>query len=475
MNAGTKAINALLLVGAATVLLAAPAISHAEESETAQDVTAQAVVSAPVEARAVKRTRDGNVNTYTTFAAEEPFSCTWLQETEVRGVYVKWYTLPDSVILVQMDENGVELNRETVDEPVFNDYYPLLETTRGLQIWSDSGMQIAELTLYSAGELPDGIYDWQPPVQKADLLVVSAHCDDELLFFGGTIPYYAGERGLAVQVAYMANGERARVDEALSGLWHCGVRNAPVFLPLPDIYTETLRDALIRWGEDTTLDTLVSLIRRFEPEVIVTHDLNGEYGHGAHMATAYCMQEALPLAADAAAYPDSLKQYGVWQTQKLYLHLYAENAITMDWNISLDAFDGKSALEVANEAYHMHVSQLEYHRNIYSAGDLSSAEYGLAYTAVGADEAKNDFFEHIDFTRLTTYVAPAATDTPEITATPEPTPTQTPEQTAAASQEVSIQSNFNPLTYAILGILALAAAVLICLMIRRRKKQNNRS
>ena len=31
-----------------------------------------------------------------------------------------------------------------------------------------------------------------------------AHPDDELLWFGGALPTYAGERGMAVQVMYMA-------------------------------------------------------------------------------------------------------------------------------------------------------------------------------------------------------------------------------------------------------------------------------
>ena len=46
-----------------------------------------------------------------------------------------------------------------------------------------------------------------------------------------------------------------------------------------------------------------------------------------------------------------------------------------------------------------------------------------AYSVVGADEAKNDFFEHVDPARLSNYVAP----------TPEPTPAPTPEPTAAAT------------------------------------------
>ena len=46
--------------------------------------------------------------------------------------------------------------------------------------------------------------EWQPSCEKADLLLIVAHPDDELLWFGGALPTYAGERGMAVQVMYMA-------------------------------------------------------------------------------------------------------------------------------------------------------------------------------------------------------------------------------------------------------------------------------
>ncbi len=410
----------MLFVGVAAALLSAPAISHAENA-AAQDVTALSRSASKQDGKAVKRTRDGKLETYAEYDANEAFSLVWDAGADVRTAYVKWYALPDCAILVQSDETGAELSRETIETPVYNECYSILPGARALSISCEAEMQLSEVTLFSVGALPEEVHVWQPPLKKADLLVVSAHCDDELIFFGGTIPYYAGERALAVQVAYMANGDRARVDEALNGLWLAGVRHSPVFLPLKDVYTESLRRMLLNWGEEETTGILTTLIRRFQPEVIVSHDLNGEYGHAAHMATAYCLQAAVPQAASETAFPESASEYGTWQTQKLYLHLYPEHKITMDWNQKLAAFGGKTALEVANEAYHMHVSQLEYHSNVYGTEEFSSFDYGLAFTVVGEDEAKNDFFEHVDPARLSNYVAP----TPEPTATPTSTPAAT--------------------------------------------------
>lgn len=468
--------QAVLLIGAVTLLLIAPTRSFADEPNPAQDITALVSVSAPENARAVKLTRDGKVETYAKLAPKEGYSCAWTETEAIAGVYIKWYALPVSAILVQTDAEGAELSREALEHPLYNAYYPLLSEARGLQLYSeDETLLLSELTLYTAGELPKGVLNWLPPLDKADLLIVSAHCDDELLYFGGTIPTYAGERGLAVQVAYMANGERIRVDEALCALWYLGVRNAPVFLPFRDAYTMTLEDGLKRWGEDNTVAALVELIRRFQPEVIVSHDVDGEYGHGAHRATAYGLQKAVPLAADGSQYPDSTARYGVWQTQKLYLHLYPEGTLTMDWRVPLSAFGGKTALELANEAYDLHVSQQEYHQTVYDEGDYSSAVFGLAFSAVGADEAKNDFFEHIDPARLSNYVAP--TPEPTATPTPEPMPTATAapaEQTVPQPKHSAVLSKLL-LPIALMLFFALMTGVVALVIRVRNKKTKHRS
>ena len=471
MKRAAITLQTIVLIGVAALLLATPIVSFAQAETPAEDVTARSRPASPEEDRAVRRTRDNNVNTYAEYGAGEAFSLTWPAEAGVRMAYVKWRALPDSAMLLQSDEDGNELSREAIGQPVYNDCYAILPNARKLSLSCESGMRISEVTLYSEGALPEGVCDWQPPHGKADLLVVSAHLDDELLFFGGTIPYYAGERGLAVQVAYMTNADRARVDEALNGLWHAGVRNSPVFLSFRDVYTETLRRGLLSWGEEEATAALVELIRRVRPEVIVTHDLEGEYGHGAHRATAYCALRAVPQAADASAFPDSAARIGAWQAKKLYLHLYPENTITMDWNQPLEAFGGKTALEIANEAYHMHVSQLEYHNSVYGKGEYSSLLYGLAYTAVGADAAKDDFFEHIPQTPPVNTAVPPATPAPAVTPMPAaqtqtPTPTGTPSEPGRDEKQARQPRG-------IIGIALLLLGTGAAVAIKRRRDRNN--
>ena len=59
------------------------------------------------------------------------------------------------------------------------------------------GGRICDLTAYGEGTLPAQVQVWEPPCEQADFLVFSTHADDEILFLGGVLVTYAGERLLA--------------------------------------------------------------------------------------------------------------------------------------------------------------------------------------------------------------------------------------------------------------------------------------
>ena len=66
-----------------------------------------------------------------------------------------------------------------------------------------------------------------------------------------------------------------------------------------------------------------------------------------------------------------------------------------DWRVPLEAFGGKTALEVAQDAYRLHVSQQKTTYVVTDEGATSNARFGLAYTAVGPDVVGGDFMENI--------------------------------------------------------------------------------
>ena len=123
------------------------------------------------------------------------------------------------------------------------------------------------------------------------------HCvfeltDDEILFFGGAIPYYAAERNMQVVVAYLTAGNMSdlarenrvtgRRSELLNGLWEMGLRNYPVVYDFWDKFSKKLDSAYEAVGKKKVHEAMVELLRKCKPEVVLTHDVNGEIGR-AHV------------------------------------------------------------------------------------------------------------------------------------------------------------------------------------------------
>lgn len=298
----------------------------------------------------------------------------------------------------------------------FLQYYAPLSSLESdsLTLTFDEPVDISDIYVFGEGELPEFVHTWNAPWERADLLLFSTHADDEQLFFAGVLPYYAGELEYRVQVAYFTDhvDTPSRRQELLNGLWTVGVRNYPVISVFPDQYSESYDDALANlnshgFTEDDVLAYQAELLRRFKPLVAVGHDLKGEYSHGQHILNATTLTRAVELAADPASYPTSADKYGTWDTPKLYLHLYEENAVIMDWDIPLESFGGKTAFQMTQEGFLCHKSQQftwftdwlngENGNNTSAASikHYSPCKYGLYRSTVGEDVIKNDFFENI--------------------------------------------------------------------------------
>ncbi len=309
-----------------------------------------------------------------------------------KGIYIIWGSPVQKWTLIYENKEETRGNNGFLHEYIQFDI-PITQ----FSIKCETGNTITDLYCYGEGELPEDVQVWKPECEKADILLVSTHADDELLFFGGILPTYAGEKQLEVQVVYFSEywtGAKIREHEKLDGLWHAGVRNYPITGDFPDLYAEDLETAKTVFDENETIEFIVEMIRRFKPQVIVAQDENGEYGHGAHMLTSYATKEAVNCSMDAEKYPDSATKYGIWDVQKTYIHLYGENQIFLDCRSPLTAFDGKTALEVAAESYKKHVSQQWCWFYVDDEYKYSCAKFGLYRTTVGIDSL-NDMMENI--------------------------------------------------------------------------------
>lgn len=313
------------------------------------------------------------------------------------GLYIEWYKKPSGFSLVEYGVDGKEILTTSSDSLFvgLTTYLPLTSETKKVDlVFPKKNCSISTLRAYSVGTLPSGLQMWQAPASKADLMVLVAHQGEEFLYMGGSIPYYAQVEGKKVQVVYAANGGRARYKEALTGLWAAGLTTYPDFAGFPDKKATKLADVTKSWNKTKLLESLVARIRKYKPEVIVTHDVKGEEGHGAHILIADVIQKAIVQAADESKFPKSAQAYGVWQAKKLYLHLYGDNQITMDWTTAYPELGGESPSDVAKTGFKAHASQQKSF-TYQDGGKYDNALFGLAFTTVGPDVDKNDFFENI--------------------------------------------------------------------------------
>ena len=282
--------------------------------------------------------------------------------------------------------------------------------------FSNGPVELCELYVYTPGYLPEYVQLWEPAKEgRTDLILFSTHGDDDQLFFAGLLPYYEA-LNYEVLVVYMTDHQQRqkyRAHEMLNGLWGCGVNTYPVFGGFEDFFTEDLQVAYRTFQQkgtsrDDLIDFVTTQLRRYKPLVVVGHDFAGEYSHAQHMVFADCLAAAIEISHDAAQFPDSAQSYGTWDVPKAYFHLYENNRIIMDWDTPMEELDGLTPFQVTQlYGYTQHVSQRESWvtnwingRNfeITKASQIdtySPCEYGLYYSNVGLDVAKNDMFENL--------------------------------------------------------------------------------
>lgn len=313
-------------------------------------------------------------------------------DTPMAGIWMIWEVRPLEWYTIVGDETITCGQNEFLHE-----YVAFPEpTTEVILDFSYDWAYLCDIYVFSEGKLPGWVQTWEPILEHADIALFPTHSDDEILFFGGIIPYYAGELGLKVQVIYMTYHEKLRWHELLYGLWTAGATNYPLIGPFADEYAENIWEAMNIYGTEAFTEFQVECLRRFKPSVIICHDEAGEYGHGVHCLNTYTMEDAVEFAADPDRYWESYEEYGTWDTPKMYIHMYEEHQLVMDWHQPLTRFNGQNALEVAIDAYECHHSQHIYSFAVLEEGYGDCRLFGLYRTLVGYDEGEiPDIMENI--------------------------------------------------------------------------------
>ncbi len=369
--------RAALLCALALLLLLPSAAMAARE---ARDVTDKCVLKFSVHREQKKDLLAVSMAKYWDGGEDGTLTVTLPGSQKAQGVMLSFFQSVPPVIIEGLDSGApVEIARYAL--PYQNNYIPFNAPAHSFVIRSDAGraLRICRLNVLAEGALPDWVQRWSPPLTDAELQLIACHPDDEVLWFGGLLPTYAGELNKKVQVTFLHTGTRDdRRNELLDALWHCGVRHYPN-VPAKN-WTQDVRGYVVR------------AIRQTRAPVIVTQDVNGEYGNDSHKAMVAAVLEAVTsLCADPAVQPDT----PVWQPQKLYVHLWAENESVFDWSRRLSRFN-QSSYRVAQAAFKKHLSQQSGKYEIAMSGPYDCRRFGLYFTLVGPDDtAHPDFLQHI--------------------------------------------------------------------------------
>ena len=183
----------------------------------------------------------------------------------------------------------------------------------------------------------------EPSDASRRLLLVHAHPDDEAIATGATMAKYAAEGALVTLVTCTLGEEgeilvpelehlaadqddalgQHRIDELAAAMEALGVRDHR-FLGGPGRWRDSgmmgtpsndRPDVFWQADLDEATRALVAVVREVRPQVVVTYDENGAYGHPDHIQAHDVAVAAFQRAADPAFAPETGEP---WQPSKLY-------------------------------------------------------------------------------------------------------------------------------------------------------------
>jgi LmbE family N-acetylglucosaminyl deacetylase len=206
---------------------------------------------------------------------------------------------------------------------MFHKYYKINENSKEIIIVLYSNYSnykgICTLRIYEKDKVGISVEQWKT-TDKCELMVISAHRDDEVIFFGGTIPYYSAVKKKKICTVFMSGCDIIRIREAHESQWSMGINNYPIFMCFPGGFHDGINGTINDWGgEEKVLGKIVENIRNYKPDVIVTHDFKGERGHPTHKTVAYLVQKAVKIVSDKNKFIDTYKLYGTHEVKKIYM------------------------------------------------------------------------------------------------------------------------------------------------------------
>lgn len=159
------------------------------------------------------------------------------------------------------------------------------------------------------------------------LLVITAHPDDESLGMGGTLAKYGAE-GVETHLITATRGERGWFGDtaeypgltALGRIREAELQAAAKVLGLQSVtFLDYIDGDLGQADPSEVIGKIARRIRQLQPQVVITFDPTGAYGHPDHIAISQFASAAVVAAANPA-YP-GLEKEAAHQVSKLYYRI----------------------------------------------------------------------------------------------------------------------------------------------------------
>lgn len=276
------------------------------------------------------------------------------------------------------------------------------------------------------------------------LLGVFPHPDDEGTMGGALLKY--GQAGIETGLICLTRGEVGEIadpalatPETLGTVREGEMQAAAAALGVKNLWFLGYRDSgmigtadnqnphsLLQANPAEVVGKIVAVIRKFRPQVVVTFDETGGYGHPDHITAYKHTTSAFYAAADAALYPELGPAF---QVSKLYYSSFPRSAMRAmgDWLRSQDTpveewvtkldpeqlglpdeqidvrLNVSAYLEAKGHSWAMHRTQMNPNNAMAQLPAETLREwrsyehYHLAATRVESDAAGvNDLFAHIE-------------------------------------------------------------------------------
>lgn len=188
------------------------------------------------------------------------------------------------------------------------------------------------------------------PTEPLCALFVHAHPDDECITNGGVLARYSAE-GIQTVLVIATGGEEGEIvvpemdtpenharlrdirdDELACSVSHLGLnvlerlgyRDSGMVDTEPNSHPASFHMA----DKDEAAGRVVALIRKYRPQVVVTYDERGGYGHPDHIACHLATVAAFDAASDATRYPNA---GAAWTPLKLYYTAFPRGELLAAW------------------------------------------------------------------------------------------------------------------------------------------------